>query len=105
MGYVQQDDLHLPTSTVREALRYSALLRQPREISQAEKLAYVETVISMLDMEPYAEGIVGIPGKGASHCQLVAQRQYLRRKVSMWNSANDLPLRLNWWRNRIYFSF
>ncbi|KAF2678717.1 P-loop containing nucleoside triphosphate hydrolase protein [Lentithecium fluviatile CBS 122367] len=64
MGYVQQDDLLLPTSTVREALRYSALLRQPRETSQAEKLAYVETVISMLDMEPYAEGIVGIPGKG-----------------------------------------
>lgn len=31
-GHVQQQDLHLATSTVREALIFSALLRQPRSI-------------------------------------------------------------------------
>ncbi|KAL4976374.1 hypothetical protein BDW66DRAFT_151125 [Aspergillus desertorum] len=36
-GYVQQYDLHLPTTTVREALRFSAALRQPKTVSKAEK--------------------------------------------------------------------
>ena len=30
-GYVQQQDLHLATSTVREALVFSAVLRQPKD--------------------------------------------------------------------------
>ena len=41
-GYVQQQDLHLQTTTVREALAFSALLRQPNHIPRAEKIAYVE---------------------------------------------------------------
>jgi ATP-binding cassette, subfamily G (WHITE), member 2, PDR len=43
-GYVQQQDLHLQTSTVREALEFSALLRQPESVSRKEKLAYVDEV-------------------------------------------------------------
>jgi ABC-type multidrug transport system ATPase subunit len=54
-GYVQQQDLHLPTSTVREALNFSALLRQPASIPRREKVAYVEEVIKMLDMQEYAD--------------------------------------------------
>jgi ATP-binding cassette subfamily G (WHITE) protein 2 (PDR) len=49
---------------VREALRFSALLRQPAETSRKEKLAYVEEVIKLLDMEDYADSIVGVPGEG-----------------------------------------
>lgn len=41
-GYVQQQDLHLHTSTVREALRFSALLRQPKSIPVKEKYDFVE---------------------------------------------------------------
>jgi ATP-binding cassette subfamily G (WHITE) protein 2 (PDR) len=41
-GYVQQQDLHLPTATIREALEFSAIMRQPGNLSRAEKLAYVE---------------------------------------------------------------
>ena len=63
-GYVQQQDLHLPTSTVREALRFSALLRQPSHVSREEKFEYVEEVIKLLDMESYAGAVVGIPGEG-----------------------------------------
>jgi ATP-binding cassette subfamily G (WHITE) protein 2 (PDR) len=72
-GYVQQQDLHLETSTVREALRFSALLRQPASTPRAEKLAYVEEVIKMLGMEEYAEAVVGILGEGLN----VEQRKRL----------------------------
>lgn len=63
-GYVQQQDLHLSTATVREALNFSALLRQPNHIPRNEKLAYVDEVIKLLDMQEYAEAIVGVPGEG-----------------------------------------
>lgn len=63
-GYVQQQDIHLETSTVREALKFSAMLRQPASISRQEKYAYVEEVIELLEMEAYADAIVGVPGEG-----------------------------------------
>lgn len=72
-GYVQQQDLHLETSTVREALVFSALLRQPATTPRPEKLAYVEEVIKMLGMEDYAEAIVGVLGEGLN----VEQRKRL----------------------------
>jgi ABC-type multidrug transport system permease subunit/ABC-type multidrug transport system ATPase subunit len=63
-GYVQQQDLHLYTTTVREALRFSAMLRQPAHVSRQEKLDYVEEVIKLLGMEAYADAVVGVPGEG-----------------------------------------
>lgn len=69
-GYVQQQDLHLQTSTVREALVFSALLRQPNTVTEKEKLDYVEEVIKLLEMEEYAEAVVGVPGEG-SYCSWV----------------------------------
>lgn len=38
-GYCQQMDTHLPTATVREALLFSAQLRQPPEVPLEEKKA------------------------------------------------------------------
>ncbi|CAI4213418.1 unnamed protein product [Parascedosporium putredinis] len=72
-GYVQQQDLHLQTTTVREALNFSALLRQPAHVSREEKLAYVDQVIKLLDMEEYADAVVGVPGEGLN----VEQRKRL----------------------------
>ncbi|KAJ3578494.1 hypothetical protein NPX13_g2074 [Xylaria arbuscula] len=63
-GYVQQQDIHLETSTVREALQFSAVLRQPAKTSKKEKYEYVEYVIQLLGMESYAEAVVGVPGEG-----------------------------------------
>ncbi|KAJ4982755.1 multidrug resistance protein cdr1 [Stagonosporopsis vannaccii] len=65
-GYVQQQDIHLAEMTVREAFQFSALLRQPREVSVEEKRAYVEEIISILGLEEYAEAVIGIPGNGLS---------------------------------------
>ncbi|KFA54267.1 hypothetical protein S40293_07806 [Stachybotrys chartarum IBT 40293] len=72
-GYVQQQDLHSPSSTVREALQFSAILRQPKRYSQQEKIAYVDTVIKLLDMEDYADAVIGVPGSGLN----VEQRKRL----------------------------
>lgn len=63
-GYAMQQDIHLSTSTVREALEFSAVLRQPPEYKRSERLAYVDQVISILDMEDYADAVVGVPGSG-----------------------------------------
>lgn len=78
-GYVQQQDLHLHSSTVREALEFSALLRQPQHYSREEKLAYVDTVISLLNMEQYADAVVGVPGSGLN----VEQRKRLTIGVEL----------------------
>ena len=63
-GYVQQQDLHLATTTVREALNFSAILRQPKTTPHDEKIAYVDEVIKVLEMEAYADAVVGVPGEG-----------------------------------------
>ncbi|KAK8159610.1 ATP binding cassette transporter [Phyllosticta citrichinensis] len=78
-GYVQQQDLHLATSTVREAVNFSALLRQPREISRQEKLSYAWDIIRLLDMEQYADAVVGVPGEGLN----VEQRRRLTIGVEL----------------------
>ncbi|KIX01900.1 uncharacterized protein Z518_07839 [Rhinocladiella mackenziei CBS 650.93] len=78
-GYVQQQDLHLETSTVREALRFSAMLRQPKSVSKKEKYDYVEEVVKMLNMEDFAEAVVGVPGEGLN----VEQRKLLTIGVEL----------------------
>ncbi|PVH97056.1 P-loop containing nucleoside triphosphate hydrolase protein [Periconia macrospinosa] len=77
-GYVQQADLHVPTATVREALVFSAFLRQ-RNGTPTEKLAYVESVLDLLEMHSYADAIIGVPGKGLN----VEQRKRLTIAVEM----------------------
>ncbi|GAB1196369.1 hypothetical protein APSETT444_005638 [Aspergillus pseudonomiae] len=78
-GYVQQQDLHLSTTTVREALRFSALLRQPKSVSKKEKYEFVEEVIEMLNMQDFAGAIVGTPGEGLN----VEQRKLLTIGVEL----------------------
>lgn len=73
-GYVQQQDLHLLTSTVREALRFSALLRQPKHVSKQEKYEYVEEVLKLLEMDGYGDAVVGVPGEGESNYEVVMSR-------------------------------
>lgn len=63
-AYAEQLDVHEPAATVREALRFSADLRQPYETPQAEKYAYVEEVIALLEMEDIADAIIGDPETG-----------------------------------------
>ncbi|KZT65216.1 hypothetical protein DAEQUDRAFT_716908 [Daedalea quercina L-15889] len=61
-GYVQQMDTHLPTATVREALLFSAKLRQPASVPIAEKEAWVDKCLEMCGLEAYADAVVGSLG-------------------------------------------
>lgn len=58
-GYVEQMDVHNGYLTVREALQYSAKLRQEPEIPLQEKLDYVERVLEMMEMTPLGDAIIG----------------------------------------------
>uniref|UniRef100_A0A8H7K3G5 ABC transporter domain-containing protein n=1 Tax=Bionectria ochroleuca TaxID=29856 RepID=A0A8H7K3G5_BIOOC len=78
-GYVKQQDIHLHTSTVREVLQFSAILRQLAHISQEEKLAYVEEIISILNMGEYADTVVGVPGEGLN----IKQRKRLTIAIEL----------------------
>ncbi|KAK2748986.1 hypothetical protein FQN57_007269 [Myotisia sp. PD_48] len=65
-SYAEQLDVHEPTQTVREALRFSATLRQPYATPEAEKFAYVEEILSLLELENLADAIIGDPETGLS---------------------------------------
>jgi ATP-binding cassette subfamily G (WHITE) protein 2 (SNQ2) len=51
---------------VREAMRYSAYLRQPAEVSKAEKDDYVEEILELLELQDLADAMIGFPGFGLS---------------------------------------
>lgn len=63
-GYCEQLDVHVPQSTVREALQFSAFLRQPADVPEAEKSAYVEEIIKILEMEDIADAVIGTTESG-----------------------------------------
>lgn len=79
VGYVQQQDLHMATMSVREALAFSAVLRQPAEVPRSDKLQYVDHVIEVLEMQDFAEAIIGIPGQGLN----IEQRKRLTIGVEL----------------------
>jgi ABC-type multidrug transport system ATPase subunit len=60
-------------------LEFSALLRQPANTPKKEKLAYVDEVIRLLDMEEYADAVVGVLGEGLN----VEQRKRLTIGVEL----------------------
>lgn len=71
--------MHEPLATVREALEFSALLRQPRGTSREEKLAYVDKIIELLELQDIEHALVGEPGKGLT----VEQRKRLTVGVEL----------------------
>lgn len=63
--YTDQFELDADTkATVREALEFSALLRQDARLSRSEKLAYVDVVLDVLDLSPLADAIIGTVSAG-----------------------------------------
>lgn len=58
-AYVMQQDVLLPTLTVRETLRYSADLRLPPPTSEAERRQVVEEVILELGLKECADTRIG----------------------------------------------
>ena len=61
-GFVEQMDLHEETATVREALEFSALLRQDQSVPREEKIAYVDNIIALLEMQQIEDAIISSLG-------------------------------------------
>lgn len=68
-GFAEQMDVHEPTATVREALRFSARLRQPKEVPIEEKYEYCERIIDLLEMRTIAGATIGKIGEGLNQEQ------------------------------------
>ncbi|RKO92797.1 brefeldin A resistance protein, partial [Blyttiomyces helicus] len=63
-GYVEQIDVHNKDATVREALRFSAYLRQPKSVPTQEKDEYCEYVIGLLELDDLGDALIGDPVSG-----------------------------------------
>jgi ATP-binding cassette, subfamily G (WHITE), member 2, SNQ2 len=57
-GFCEQMDLHDGTATIREALEFSAILRQDRNISRADKIAYVDKIIHLLELHDMQDALI-----------------------------------------------
>lgn len=58
-SYVTQDEELIGTLTVREVLMYTAMLRLPSSMSQADKAARVEEVMVELGLNDAADAAIG----------------------------------------------
>jgi ATP-binding cassette subfamily G (WHITE) protein 2 (SNQ2) len=61
-GFCEQMDLHDGTATIREALEFSAILRQDKSIQRAEKIAYVDKIIDLLELQNIQDALVSSLG-------------------------------------------
>lgn len=57
-GFCEQMDFHDGTATIREALEFSAILRQDRLVPRQEKVAYVYKIIDLLGLHEMQNAIV-----------------------------------------------
>ncbi|KAF2835370.1 ABC drug exporter AtrF [Patellaria atrata CBS 101060] len=57
-GFCEQQDVSDLTATVREALEFSATLRQDRTIPYREKMDYVEKIIDLLELRDRQDAIL-----------------------------------------------
>lgn len=57
-GFCLQGDLHDRTQTIREAIEFSAILRQEASVPRAEKIAYVDKIISLLELDDMQDAII-----------------------------------------------
>ncbi|GER36148.1 pleiotropic drug resistance protein [Striga asiatica] len=62
-GYCEQTDVHSPQVTVHESLIFSAFLRLPKEVTREQKMAFVDEVMDLVELDDLKDAIVGIPGE------------------------------------------
>ncbi|KAL7166190.1 hypothetical protein ACSBR2_036968 [Camellia fascicularis] len=61
-GYCEQTDIHSPYVTIYDSLQYSAWLRLPPDIDSASKKMFVDEVVELVELTPFKEALVGLPG-------------------------------------------
>nr|UOU03355.1 ATP-binding cassette subfamily G-like 5 [Brachionus rubens] len=60
-GYVQQDDLFIATLTVKEQLKFQAMLRMDKSLSSKEKMKRVEDLMIQLNLKKCESTTIGAP--------------------------------------------
>lgn len=70
-------DVHNPNLTVREALQFSAKLRQDMEVPESTKFAYVETILQMMEMTHMGDALIGDLESGQGISVEVSCRLYV----------------------------
>ncbi len=58
-AYAEQRDMHMPLSTVRESLLFSATLRLPATVTAQQRADFVEELLDILELRHLADRIVG----------------------------------------------
>jgi ATP-binding cassette subfamily G (WHITE) protein 2 (SNQ2) len=61
-GFCEQMDLHDGTATIREALEFSAILRQDKSVPRDEKLEYVKKIIDLLELHDIQDALISSLG-------------------------------------------
>jgi hypothetical protein len=100
-GYCEQMDVHEATATVREALEFSALLRQPSHVSRNEKIQYVDQIIELLELSDIQDALIGgehIVSIHKSEPGKLIVRKFLV-PVLVLSSAKELHWESNLWPN------
>lgn len=85
-AYVEQTDIHTETATVREALLFSARLRLPATVSDADISHYVDSVLELVELQGLRNSIVGAgagAGGGADAGLSLEQRKRLSLAVEL----------------------
>jgi len=93
-GYVEQTDIHVPTETVIEALRFSAYHRLPSAMPRHEKDLVIESIIDMIELRDILHKAIGEPaGESSSGTGLsVEQRKRVTIGVEMVSNPSVLFL-------------
>ena len=80
-GVCEQMDFHDDTATIREALEFSALLRQSGNITRTEKIAYVDNVVNILELSSIQNTVIS--SLSLAQRKLVAIGEELAAKPSL----------------------
>jgi len=58
-AYCEQEDIHMPTATVREALEFSAKLRIRQRISHERMQFFLDRILKVLELDTLKDRLVG----------------------------------------------
>jgi ABC-type multidrug transport system ATPase subunit/ABC-type multidrug transport system permease subunit len=86
-AYVEQNDLHNPLATVKEAVELSAKLRLPASTTNEQRQAFVAEVLDLLELTPLSDRMIGLPGNAEALAP--AERKRLTIAVEL---AGNAPL-------------
>ena len=89
-GYVEQNDLHMPNTTVAEAIEFAAALRLPATLPPARKAEIVHGVMVLVELDALKDRLVGSPGE--SNALSPSQRKLLTIAVELVSQPSILFL-------------